>query len=313
VSATEPTMAGLVDVARRFYVLGQTQQEIARDFGVDASTVSRTLKRARATGIVRIEIRPPHQLREAQSRDLAQRFGLRNAIVVAGQTDPSAVAEEAARFFGAQLRSGTRVGLSWGRMLAAVVQRIVPGAAANLVIAQLLGGVSGEGAGIQGHELARLLAMACPESRVHYLHAPLLVDSAQIRASMLQDRSIRASLDAAARSDLALVGIGNLEDSAPLVRYGHLSALDRRRLRKAGAVGDVCARFFTVEGEPVRELDDRLLAVDWETLAKTRSVVAVAAGADKVQATLGALRGGVVSSLVTDEWTAEDILRRAGS
>src|SRR5437899_2604103 len=198
-------------------------------------------------------------------------------------------------------------------VLAVVHDGAGPGAAANLVIAQLLGGVSGEGAGIQGHELARLLAIACPESRVHYLHAPLLVDSAQIRASMLQDRSIRASLDAAARSDLALVGIGNLEDSAPLVRYGHLSALDRRRLRKAGAIGDVCARFFTVEGEPVRELDDRLLAVDWETLRKTRSVVAVAAGADKVEATLGALRGGVVSSLVTDEWTAEEILRGEGS
>jgi DNA-binding transcriptional regulator LsrR (DeoR family) len=42
-------------------------------------------------------------------------------------------------------------------------------------------------------------------------------------------------------------------------------------------------------------------------------VVAVAAGPDKVEATLGALRGGVVSSLVTDEWTAEEILRRAGS
>src|SRR5207245_11034241 len=80
VSTTESTMAGLVDVARRFYVLGQTQQEIARAFGVDASTVSRTLKRARATGVVRIEIRPPHQLRDALSRDLAQRYGLQNAV-----------------------------------------------------------------------------------------------------------------------------------------------------------------------------------------------------------------------------------------
>jgi DNA-binding transcriptional regulator LsrR (DeoR family) len=304
---------GLVDVARRFYVLGQTQQEIARAWGVDASTISRALKRARATGVVRIEIRAPHQLREKLSQDLAQRFGLQNAVVVAGEGDPDAVAEEGARFFGAQLRGGVRVGLSWGRMLAAVMQRIVPGAAANLVIAQLLGGVSGEGAGIQGHELARLLAIACPESRVHYLHAPLLVDSPKIRTSMLQDRSIRASLEAAARSELALVGIGNLTESAPLVRYGHLSSLDRRRLRKAGAVGDVCARFFTAEGQPVRELDHRLLAVDWETLTRMPSVVAAAAGPDKVEATLGALRGGVVSSLVTDEWTAEEILRRAGS
>jgi DNA-binding transcriptional regulator LsrR (DeoR family) len=85
-------MAGLVDVARRFYVLGQTQLEIARHLGIDASTVSRNLKRARATGIVRIEIRSPNQLREALSMELTQRYGLRNAVVVAGEGNLDAVA-----------------------------------------------------------------------------------------------------------------------------------------------------------------------------------------------------------------------------
>jgi DNA-binding transcriptional regulator LsrR (DeoR family) len=273
----------------------------------------RNLKRARTTGIVHIEIRAPHQLRDALGRDLTQRFGLRHALVVAGESDLGAVAEETARFFGAQLHDGAHVGLSWGRMLADAIQRIVPGIASDLVICQLMGGVSGEGTGIQGHELARLLATACQDSRVHYLNAPLLVDSAEIKKSLLRDHSIRASMEAAGRSELSLVGIGNLEDSAPLVRYGHLSALDRRRLRQAGAVGDVCARFFTIEGEPVRALDDRLLAVEWETLKTQRSVIAAAAGPEKVDAILGALRGGAITALVTDEWTAQETLRQAES
>src|SRR5260221_14476255 len=73
----------LVDLATRFYILGQTQARIARDLGVDPATVSRHLKKARDEGIVRIEIRRPRRLDVDLGRDLADRFGLKRAVVVA--------------------------------------------------------------------------------------------------------------------------------------------------------------------------------------------------------------------------------------
>jgi len=300
----------LVELASRFYLRGQTQAEIARDLGLDPSTISRHLKRARDEGIVRIEIRRPQGLHADLGRELADRFRLRRAVVVADSDDTNAtVAGAAAEYLGTLLTNGTRLALSFGRMPSAVVHALPAGTVSGLEISLLLGGFGVARAGIQGHELARHVASLYPRSRVHYLHAPLMVDSPDIKQAMLRDGSIRAALAAAANSELALVGIGSLSEDAPLVRYGDLSADDRDRLLRAGAVGDICARFFRADGQPVMDLDDRMMAIERAELAAIPTVVAVAAGPEKYAAIRGALRTGYVDVLVTDEMTAQDILR----
>jgi DNA-binding transcriptional regulator LsrR (DeoR family) len=304
----------LVDLATRFYSYGQTQAQIARELGVDPSTVSRHLKRARDEGIVRIEIRRPPRLHVDLGRSLAERFGLRRAVVVPqGEGAPdAAVAGAAADYLGSLFTNGTRLSLSFGRMPSAVIHALPPGIVSSLDISVLLGGFGIAGAGIQGHELARHVASLYPGSQIHYLQAPLLVDSPDIKQAMLRDGSIKAALEAAARSELALVGIGTLRDDAPLVRYGHLSAEDRQSLLRAGAAGDICGRFFTADGQPVTVLDDRMIAVERADLARLPNVVAVAAGPEKVAAIQGALRTGYVDVLVTDEPTARAVVAAAG-
>lgn len=300
----------LVDLATRFYILGQTQARIARDLGVDPATVSRQLKKARDEGIVRIEIRRPRSLHAELGRELAERFGLKRAVVVSNEDGGiSAVPSAAADYLSSILTNGARLGLSFGRMLSAVVPLLPAGTVSDLDISMLLGGFGRAMPGIQGHELARYIASLYPRSRIHYLQAPLLVDSPDIRQAMLRDGSIKAALQAAANSELALVGIGNLADDAPLVRYGHLSTEDRMRLLQSGAVGDVSARFFNIQGEPVSDIDDRLIAIEREELARIPTIVGVAAGPEKYEAIQGALRSGYVNVLVTDETTAKELVQ----
>lgn len=307
-------MDTLIDIATRFYVTGQSQVEIARSMSLDASTVSRYLKRARDEGIVRVEIHRPRSLHGDLALELAQRFDLKRAVVVAGDAGAGAtqaVARVAADYVNSQLFNGMRLGLSWGRMLSAAIHMLPSGTVSDLDVSLLHGGVGSAGAGIQGVELARHIASLHPHSRVHYLHAPVLVDSPDIKDAMLRDGSIRAALESAASRDLALVGIGTLDESAPLVRYGHISPKDRQRLLAAGAVGDMCTRFFTPEGEPVHVLDDRLIAIEWDELKRIPLVVAMAAGLDKRDAILGALRARCLNVLVTDEFTARAVLKGA--
>jgi DNA-binding transcriptional regulator LsrR (DeoR family) len=184
-----------------------------------------------------------------------------------------------------------------------------PGTVSDLDVSLLHGGVGSAGAGIQGVELARHIASLHPHSHVHYLHAPVLVDSPDIKDAMLRDGSIRAALESASSSELAMVGIGTLDESAPLISYGHISPKDRRRLLASGAVGGMCTRFFTPEGEPVHVLDDRLIAIEWDELKRIPLVIAMAAGLEKRDAILGALQAGCINVLITDESTARAVLK----
>ena len=79
--ASRPTTDLLTDVATRYYLRDDSQVEIARELGLDPSTVSRYLKRARDEGIVHVEIRPPRQTDIDLGRALADRYGLARVIV----------------------------------------------------------------------------------------------------------------------------------------------------------------------------------------------------------------------------------------
>jgi DNA-binding transcriptional regulator LsrR (DeoR family) len=303
----------LIEVARRFYLGGETQVDIARDLGLDPSTVSRYLKRARDEGVVRVEIRPPRRRNVELGRRLADAFHLSRAIVGPTEDGPAlpALASVSAEYIGTLLRTGMRVGLGWGTSLSATVDYLEPGSVSNLVISQLAGGLSSPVPGIQGHELARQLAGLYPGSRVHYLHAPSIVDSRTIRDALVSDSSVQAALAAATNSELALVGIGEIAQKATLLQSATLSAVDVERLLAAGVVGSMNGRFFCGDGTPGGHLDDRTIAIEWEQLRAIPSVVGVAAGRNKVKAILGALHTGCVDVLCTDERTVEALLRHA--
>ena len=299
----------IVAVASQFYLQGRTQVEIAREMGLDPSTVSRYLKRARDERIVRIDIRAPRLEEAALGVALAERFGLSRAIAVpsdAGTMEP--VASRAADHVASLLRCGMRLGVSWGQTLSALVQRLPPGVVSDLDVAQMAGGLSSTTPGVQGAELVRRVAELYPPSQVHYLHAPAIVDSDEIQRAIASDRSVQAALSAAADSELALVGIGTLAGDATLVRGGHLSTEDRLLLLDHGAVGNVNTRFFDEAGQPVTDLDERTVALGWDDLQAIPTVVAVAGGLAKSRAILGALRTGCIDVLVTDAPTARVLL-----
>jgi DNA-binding transcriptional regulator LsrR (DeoR family) len=302
----------LTDIARRFYLAEQSQTEIARDLGLDPSTVSRHLKRAREEGIVHVEIRSPRRQDVDLGREVALRFEIARVVVAPAREDlDEAFAAIAAEFVGGLLRSGMRLGVSWGRTLAAVTRHLRPGLVGNLTIAQLAGGINDPSAGIQGNELVRQAAEMFPGSEVSYLHAPAIVGSKAVHDVLLADRTVIAAIEAAQRSELALVGIGQMQPAATLYRGGHVAPEDWAQLVAAGAVGNMNTRFFDATGSPVALLEDRTMAISWEALRAIPTVVALAVGRDRTEAIRGALATGCVDILVTDDVTAQALLEPA--
>lgn len=125
---------------------------------------------------------------------------------------------------------------------------------------------------------------------------------------MLQEPRIRETLRLARRADLALVGIGAPEVYS-LLRAGYLDREALAQLRTQGVVGDVCARHYDAQGRVLDiELNQRIVGIELQALHDIEQVTGVAGGEAKAEAILGALRGGHVNVLITDDATARKVL-----
>src|ERR1700712_2192989 len=114
----------MVQVAKLYYDLEKTQSDISRETGLTRWQVSRLLRDARESGVVRIEIIPRSPRLPELEVALQKRFGLREALVL-GVDDDSAlnvVTQAAARYLCGLAPTPDLIGVSWGRTLTKMAQ-----------------------------------------------------------------------------------------------------------------------------------------------------------------------------------------------
>jgi DNA-binding transcriptional regulator LsrR (DeoR family) len=142
------------------------------------------------------------------------------------------------------------------------------------------------------------------------LPTPGILGTAQAKEALMADPAIDEVRRLWGQLTLALVGIGGTEPSDLAARSGNVFPDDdRAALTKAGAVGDVCFRFFDSSGEHIHSsFDNRVIGIDPQTLKAVPRRVAVAGGARKVSAIRGAMLGNWINVLVTDKATAEALV-----
>ena len=93
------------------------------------------------------------------------------------------------------------------------------------------------------------------------------------------------------------------------MRAGYLDREALARLREQGVVGDICARHYDIHGRILDiPLNRRIVGIDPEDIHTIGQVIGVAGGEAKAEAILGALRGGCVDVLITDDTAAERVL-----
>ena len=307
----------LARIAHRYYVDGRTQEEIAREFGQSRPKVQRLLERARWAGVVDIRVASPPGLNLELETRLRDEFGLADAIVAPRRDDPQsqreAVARSAAQFLERRLRDGSVVAVGHGRDTAEVPRFFRPRRRVDALFVSAMGGSPRVDTPTNPNEICRSLADACG-GRSQSLYAPAYVESVEVRDRLLEQDAVAHTLDAAARADMALVGIGGVNDDCTMARSGCLLPAEIERLRRQGAVGDVVGNYVDVDGRLIASPhQERVVALSIESLHAVPLVVAVASEAEKPLAILGVLRAGVIDVLVVDEGNANAVLDRAGS
>jgi DNA-binding transcriptional regulator LsrR (DeoR family) len=306
----------LAKAARLYYVDDRSQDDVAAILGTTRSNVSRMLRQARDLGIVEIRIVAPAQRDHELERALLSRYRLADARVleVSSETEVlGGVGRLAARWLDETLRDGQVVALSWGHSLQAMV-RAVDLVRRDVEVVQLVGGLSALDSAVTGQELVRELSERIG-ARHRYLHAPALFGSAEARTLLLREQAIADALGAAKRADMAIVGIGapGIGSSGALLDALALSPAERAGFDAAGAVGDVCGRFYDLSGQEVRSVvNQRVLAVTLDDLRAIPMVAGIAAGPEKALGILGALRGGIIDVLICDQQAASSVLRLDG-
>ena len=296
----------LVRASRLYYELGETQNAIADRLGVTRPQVSRLLKRARAEGIVEIRIVDRTTAESPAADALRRSYGLdavHLAPTIAGPDDLTRrmVGRLAAQVLRARVRDGMIVGFGDGASMSAVADALddTPATVAATVVA-LAGGHWASG---PEREPFRRMADTLG-AEVHGLMAPGLVDDAATKRALVAHAGVRAVLDLWERLDLVCFGIGGRGWSAASVG----DAVERQ-LEAAGAVGEVLIAPFDIDGRFVCDaLRDRVIAFDARGLGRVAVSIGVGSGVSKVRPILGALRAGVIRTLVTDVATAEAVV-----
>jgi DNA-binding transcriptional regulator LsrR (DeoR family) len=305
----------MAKVARMYYVQGLNQQAITKRLELHQSTVSRILKRARTLSLVRFSVvAPPGTFSDLEDQ-LTSHFDLSDALVVDCPTDGEAMVRDLgtalAYFLETSLKPGKNIGISsWSRSLFAMIESLHPGDyCTDGKVIQILGGVGNLGSEFQAIHLAQRLASSIGATAV-LLQSPAVVGSPEAQRVLSRDPSVQEASALFEKLDLALVGIGSMEPSRMLAVSGNtFSREERAELQRLGAVGDICFRFYNAEGEPIRSsLMKRVIGIDLAKLRACKRVVGVAGGAQKIQAILGALRGGLIDVLITDQRAAAALL-----
>jgi DNA-binding transcriptional regulator LsrR (DeoR family) len=305
----------MAKVARMYYDQGIRQHEITERLNIHQSKVSRMLKRAREENIVRISIATPAGFFPDLEDALENRFQLKEAVVVDSDGDEERVVRDlgaaAAFYVETTIKPQMIIGISsWSRSLFSMVETLHPSTAgAGGTVVQILGGVGKASTHYQATLLAQRLAGLIGASPV-LLQAPGVVGSAEAKAVLVQDPSVKEAARLFAKLDLALVGIGSLEPSSLLAQSGNIfSVQERRQLHRSGAVGDICFQFIDKQGQQVESpLMERVIGIDLAMLKSSPRVVAIAGGDSKVPAILASLKGKWINVLITDRITADRLI-----
>ena len=298
-----------------YHERGIRQPQIAAQLSLSQPRVSRLLAQATALGIVRTVVNMPAGVYADLEDEISARYGLRDCVVVdvdgVEESVLPALGSAAADYLDATLAGGQIVGVStWSETLLAVVDRMsrknTP--VADTVV-QIVGGLGDPGVQVQATHLADRLAAVLGADPV-FLPAPGLVATKAVRDALLSEPSVAAVLDLVGELTVALVGIGSLDPSPLLRRSGNaMTEQDREELRRLGAVGDVCFRYFDQNGRLVpSHLDDRLIGITPDTLRAVPRRIGVAGGTRKATAIRAALAGGWVNVLITDLGVARQLV-----
>ncbi|MGG1664055.1 sugar-binding transcriptional regulator [Brevibacillus sp. NRS-1366] len=302
----------LIKIAHYYYKQGLTQDEIAKKLSISRQKVNRLSQRLIEEGIVKIEIVEDGELCIELENKLENTFELKQAIVVPIENNEFSLerlGKAGANYINNLIQTDTIIGVSWGKTLSSVAKHLVPNhSAENVSVIQLVGGLNSADRSSKADEITRSFASQLGGTP-YLMYAPAVVKNKEMKDGLMSEQSIQQVFAMIQKCHVAMVGIGELDEQATLFKENYLELQDLNSLQQLGCVGDICSRFFNLEGEiKITPQYERVIGISPEELKKIPLVIGIAGGDKKVDAIVGALRSGYLDVFITDDHMAAKLL-----
>jgi DNA-binding transcriptional regulator LsrR (DeoR family) len=309
--------ARLEDAARAgwlYYVAGNTQDEIAKKLGVSRQTAQRLVSLAMTERLIKVRLDHPIARCMELSSLLRQRYDLHYCEVAPSDPNSSSPTVGIAQLAAAEMERWLRradpivIGIGTGRTMRAVADQLPAMECPQHRLVALVGTTKNDGSA----SFYDVIIRASDTVRApHYpMPLPVIARSAEERdllTNLPSIRNVRALVD---QADATFVGVGALGENSPLFKDGFITGEENEALRRAGAVGEITGLAFDARGRLiVGQINERVASAPLRQPTK-RLMIGVAMGPSRRAAIRGALQGKLISGLITDESTAEHLLRR---
>jgi DNA-binding transcriptional regulator LsrR (DeoR family) len=313
--ATDNEKSRLDEAARAgwlYFIAGHTQDEIAKMLQVSRASAQRLVSLCLAERLITFRLEHPIASCMELASKLKSRFDLVHCEVVptdsAAPSATAGIAERCASLLEATLRAETPViiALGTGRAVRAAVERVSPVDRPDHQIVSLVGNISADGSASFFDTVGRL---ADRTGARHYpMPLPFLMSSEDERDRMVRIDAIAKVKAVAAKADLRLVGLGQMDQKAQVHVDGFVTREELYEMMRLGAVGEVTGWAFDAKGRLIKGgTNRRLTSIPPQVPAKA-TTIAAAVGPAKVPAIRAALAGRLINGLITDESTAHAIL-----
>lgn len=302
------------------YKQGMSQQEIGKKLNVSRTTISRALAQAKREGYVQIQINYPQGSAISLETALEEKYHLKEAVIASTQNNDEVrdeIASYASDYLLRTLKNHMTVALTRGVTLQHMVEylgkdvrlkflktddvNLVPLMAATNLSPSVPKKYRMAYSNYLIEEVARIF-----NGNSYQMLAPQYVTSEEIKEVFMNEKSIKEVFDLARSADIAIAGIGTLDENSALVDAELIPIEEFRRLQKLGGKGELLSHVIGGDGNILKDqFEQHLISLSLEDFKNIPIRVGVAYGLEKKEAILSVLKGGYVNVLITDEKVAK--------
>jgi DNA-binding transcriptional regulator LsrR (DeoR family) len=300
----------MTTVAHRHFIGRKTKLEIASSLGISRFKVARLIDEAVESGAVRFVIADQEEYDTELAEALSRQFGLRHVVVVrANDLSASEMTEALGRAAAALLEEtlvdGQTLAVAWGRTLSACADALTKLPMIDVV--QAIGSLAGAEYAQSSVDLVHRLA-ALSRGTAYSLYLPMWFEDQGLVERLRNEPNVSRAIARFAHIDVLVSGIGAWNPTNSTL-FATLPGAWQEQAQAAGTCADLCTVLINAVGQEVKTpLAANVVGLSSAQIRSLPTVIGVAGGVEKTDAIRAVLRGGWLTTLVTDAAVARRLI-----